>query len=172
MLYMCVHTCGGQGLARISFPIALCLSFCFVLRQGRPSFLAVLELSMQTRLAWTYRDPPTFAYGVQGLKAYCLFICLFFETGSNFVDPAVLELTILTRLASNSQNPYVSVSQMLPCLLLETETHVAQAGLKFTMQLRLTLNSWFSCLHLPCAGIIGVPWHPSWNQIFKIKYCP
>lgn len=35
------------------------------------------------------------------------------------------------------------------CVLSETESHVTHAGFPFTMQQRLTLKSWPSCLYLP-----------------------
>ena len=38
----------------------------------------------------------------------------------------------------------------------ETLSHVFQAGLKFVLYLRMTLNSWPSCLYLPNAGITGI----------------
>lgn len=43
------------------------------------------------------------------------------------------------------------------CLL--TGYYVTQAGLELSMLLKMTLNSWFSCLYIPRAGIIGMCHH-------------
>lgn len=40
-----------------------------------------------------------------------------------------------------------------------TKYHVAHAGLKFTMYMRMALNSWSSCIYLPSVSISRVRYH-------------
>lgn len=48
--------------------------------------------------------------------------------------------------------------------------HVVRSGLKLIMQQRITLNSWFFCLHLLRAGMIVGRHHHSWLDLAISKH--
>lgn len=48
----------------------------------------------------------------------------------------------------------------------EIEFHVAQAGLELTMDQRLVLNSWASCIHAPSTMVTG---HPIWPPLLFLN---
>ena len=68
-----------------------------------------------------------------------------------------------SELACLTANPLSSLLRSLVSLscfvfvwFLEIGSYMAQADLKLSLQLRITLNSPFSCFHLSKAGIIGM----------------
>lgn len=66
------------------------------------------------------------------------------------------------RPSDKTQMLLISEPYLQLCLLFCLRgSYVAQTGLKLTMNLRMTLNFWFTCLHIPRAIISGI-FHHVW----------
>lgn len=58
---------------------------------------------------------------------------------------------------------------LFACLFFETNSHVDQATLKFTVFPKMIRNSWLSCLHTSSTGITSVK-YPAWLDVVFFNF--